>query len=93
MNIKKNITKKLVLRLAIFIAIIGAATLFDVYFDSNLDQFEDINSESQQGSTKGGKMFFVNQVSTVNAKTSFQKNTHRKLQVKSHDKFIQKYVS
>jgi len=90
-DIKKNITKKLVLRLALFVAVIGVATLFDIYFESDSSILEEIQNESAANSGEQGKMYFVNQTNTINAKTASQKNTARKLQIKSHDKFIQKY--
>ncbi len=91
MDIKKNITKKLVLRLALFVAVIGVATLFDMYFESDAGILEEIQNESAANAGEQGKMYFVSQTNTLNAKTASQKNTGRKLQIKSHDKFIQKY--
>ena len=91
MNIKKNISKKLLLRLALFVAVIGVASMFDVYFENNPEKLEEIQTESADNTGGQSRMYFVSQVNSVGAKTSGQKNTGRKLQVKSHDKFIQKY--
>ena len=91
MNIKKNISKKLILRLALFIAVIGVATLFDVYFENNPEKLKEMQAESADNTGGQSKIYFVSQVNTINAKTSAQKNTGRKLQVKLHDKYIQKY--
>lgn len=91
MDIKKNISKKLVVRFALFVAVIGVATLFDMYFESDSGILEEIQTESAAHSGDQNKMYFVNQTNTVNAKTASYKNTGRKIQPKSHDKFIQKY--
>ena len=91
LQIKKNISKNLLLRLALFIVVIGVASMFDVYFENNPERLEDIEAESTADSGEQGKMFFVSQSNSISLKTSTQKDTGRKLQVKSHDKFIQKY--
>ena len=89
--IKKNISKKLLLRLAFFLAVIGVASMFDVYFENNPDRLVEMQSESTGNSREQGKMYFVTQTNSIGTKTSAQKHTGRKLQVKSHDKLIQKY--
>ena len=73
------------------IAIISVASLFDVYFENNLVQFDEIESESANNPAGQSKMYFVNQTNSITAKTSANKDSSRKLQIKSHDKFIQKY--
>lgn len=89
--IKKNISKKVLLRLAFFLAVIGVASMFDVYFENNPDKLEEMQSESADNTGEQGKMYFVSQTNTISAKTSTQKDAGRKLLIKSHDKFIQKY--
>ena len=91
MDIKIKISKKLLLRLAFFIAVIGVATLFDVYFENNPEKLKVIQTESADNTDRQSIIYFVNQTNTFDVKTSSQKDTGRKLQVKSHDKFIQKY--
>lgn len=91
LNIKKNISKKMVLHLALFIAIIGVASLFDVYFENNPEKAKEMQTESAANSSDRTKMYFVSQTNFFSTKSSDQKDTGRKLQVKLHDKFIQKY--
>ena len=91
MNFKIKISKKLLLRLAFFVAIISVATLFDVYFENNPDKLKVMQTETSDNTGKQSVMYFVNQTNTFDVKTSSQKNTGRKMLVKSHDKFIQKY--
>jgi len=91
MDIKIEISKKLLLRLAFFVAVIGVATLFDVYFENNPEKLKEIQTESADNTGGQSIVYFVNQTNTFDVKTSSQKDAGRKLQVKSHDKFIQKY--
>ncbi|MCF6332475.1 MAG: hypothetical protein L3J11_04245 [Draconibacterium sp.] len=87
---KKKISKKLLLRLALFVAVIGVASMFDVYFENNPEKLVDIQDDSADNNGDQGKIYFVGQSNSVDFKTFDQKNFGRKLQVKSHDKFIQK---
>ena len=91
MKIKKNISNKLLLRLALFVAVIGVASMFDVYFENNPEKLKEMQAESDDTTGEQNRMYFVSQDNSLGAKTSGQKDTGRKLQVKSHDKFIQKY--
>ncbi len=91
MDIKIKISKKLLVRLAFFIAIVGVATLFDVYFENNPEKLKVMQTETSDNTGEQSIMYFINQTNTFDVKTSSQKNTGRKTLVKSHDKFIQKY--
>jgi hypothetical protein len=79
------------MRLALFIVVIGMATIFDIYFESNPDTLKDIQTESAKNSNNPSKIYFVTQSNFFDIKTSSQKDTGRKLQVESLDKLIQKY--
>jgi len=67
------------------------ATLFDIYFDRNKVKV----AETGTGSTKDGKkqetILLISQSINLDLKTPAQKIIDKKLQIKSHDKFIQKY--
>jgi hypothetical protein len=90
-NIKKKISKKVVLKLALFVAIIGLATLFDHYFDKNSVEIDKIESNSSKESTEQKTILLISQVPNYGIKTLAEKTIPRKLQIKSQDKFIQKY--
>jgi hypothetical protein len=90
-DIKKKITKKVVLKLALFVAVIGFAALFDHYFDKNQEEFKEIQSESKAHNNNQNTVYLISQTNTVVVKVSAQKTLNNKLQLKSHDKFIQKY--
>ncbi|MCK5729698.1 MAG: hypothetical protein KAH68_01405 [Draconibacterium sp.] len=91
MEIKKYISKKLILRLAFFVAIISVATLFDLYFENNPEKLKLIQTESADNTDVQGSVYFATQTNTFDVKTSSQKNTRRKLHAQSHAKFVQKY--
>jgi len=90
-QIKVNITKKVAIQIALFLAIIGAAVLLDVYFEKSPAEFANIHTESEEETTEHGSVYLISQSSSVSLKTSVQKTSERKLQVKSHDKFLRKY--
>ncbi len=79
------------IRTAFFVAIIGVATIFDIYFENNPEKLKVIQTESTDNTSEQSVIYFVAQINTFDVKTSNQKNPIRKLQVQSHDKFIQKY--
>jgi len=91
MDFKKKISKKIVLKLALFAAVIGLATLFDIYFDKN--DFETAEIESSQSKDEKGPdtILLISQTTNFGAKTSDQKTFTRKVYIKSHDKFLQKH--
>jgi cell division protein FtsL len=91
MKIKNKISKKLVMQLALFAAVIGIATLFDIYFDNKQVEIEEIEANSSEDEKEHDTILLISQSTNLGAKTSVNKTVVRKLQVKSHDKFIQKY--
>ena len=91
MKFKINISKKLVIRLALFVAVIGVATLFDIYFESNQGELNEIQTNSKQTANEHGAICLFSQTNFFSAKTSVNKNPGRKLFVQSHDKYLQKH--
>lgn len=79
------------MRLAVFVAVIGLASLFDVYFDEDYAALNEIEAEANENSRESNTIYLINQTNTVVLKTSVQFATGKKLQLKSQDKFIQKY--
>jgi hypothetical protein len=90
-QIKIKITKKLVVQMALFIAIVGTAVLLDVYFENNPEELESIQAESKKQTNEQGEVYLISQTSSTSVKTSFPKNPNRKLRVESHDKFLRKH--
>jgi hypothetical protein len=91
MDFKNKISKKVVVKLAVFVAVIGLATLFDIYFDKN--ELESAEIESSQSKDEKGPdtILLISQTANFGAKTFEQKTFTRKVYIKSHDKFLQKY--
>ncbi len=90
MNIEKKISKKIILKLALFAALIGIAALFDIYFDNNRVEIKEIETSSPDDEKEQGSVLLINQTINPGAKDSAGKTVVRKPQLKSHDKFVQK---
>lgn len=86
-----NITKRLLIQTVLFLAIVGTAVVFDVYFENNPTELENIQTESEKHSAEPGGVYLIAQIGQTTIKTSVQKSTNRKLQVQAHDKFLRKY--
>ncbi|HSH20160.1 MAG TPA: hypothetical protein VLA03_06890 [Draconibacterium sp.] len=91
MNIKKKISKKAVLQLVLFAAVIGMATLFDIYFDKNEAEFEEIEASSSDHNQEQKSILLISQSPNFSVKTLEDKILVRKFQIKSQDRFVQKY--
>jgi hypothetical protein len=91
MSFKKKISKKVVLKLALFVAVIGLATLFDHYFDKNSAEVKEIEASSSKENKEQKTILLISQTPNYGIKTLAEKTVSRKLQIKSQDKFIQKY--
>ena len=81
----------MVMRLALFVAVIGMASLFDIYFDDNKVKPEETETGSAKEEKRQERIVLISQITNFDLKTQVQKPVVRKLQVKAHDKFIQKY--
>ena len=91
MELKNKISKKVVLKLALFVAVIGLATLFDHYFDKNIEEAKEIEASSSKDNKEQKTILLISQTPNFGAKTLAEKTVLRQLQIKSQDKFIQKY--
>ena len=79
------------MRLALFMAVIGMASLFDIYFDDNQLKPEETETGSANKESKQEKIILISQSINLDLKTPVQKTIVRKFKVKSQDKLIQKY--
>jgi len=91
MKIEKKISKKIMLRLALFAAVIGIAALFDIYFDNNRVELNEFETSSPEDEKEQGSILLINQTINSGAKVSAGKTVVRNPQLKSHDKLVQKY--
>lgn len=79
------------MQLALFVAVIGIAALFDIYFENDRIEIKETEAGSSEGEKEQDSILLIGQSTNFGAKTSENKTLVRKLHVKSHDKFIQKY--
>jgi hypothetical protein len=91
MNINKKISKKEILKLALFAAVIGIAALFDFYFDNKRVDVNEIAASTPENEKEQGSILLINQTINSGVKVSACKTVVRKPQLKSHDKFVQRY--
>jgi hypothetical protein len=89
--VKINISKRLIIRLVLFAAIVGFTSLLDNYLEKNPVQIDKMDTGSNHSANEHGTIYLFTQATTFNAKTSVQKTPSRKLFEQSHDKFLQKY--
>ena len=89
MNIKLKLTKKQLLKLTLFVAVIGIAHLFDSYLDKNPVHLDETSSNNQHNVPN--TVYLVNQVNVLNVKVELQKPAVRNLHPKLYDRLIQKY--
>jgi hypothetical protein len=90
MNIEKKISKKVILKLALFAAVIGVAALFDIYFENNQIEIKVIETGSPEDEKEQGSVLLINQTISSGVKDAASKTAVRKPHLKSHDKFVQK---
>ena len=81
----------MIMRLALFVAVIGMASLFDIYFDESKVKPEETETSQTNDEKKQEKIVLISQSANFDLKTQVQKTIVRKLQVKLHDKLLQKF--
>jgi len=91
LKLKIDISKKLLLRLALFVVVVAAALVVDAYFGKNPDELEKIQAESQKQTSEPGRVYLLAQNASLTLKVSVQKSPTRNLKVQLHDKFLRKY--
>lgn len=79
------------LKLALFVAVIASASLFDYFFDDDLSALDTMETEAGKHSTDQNTVYLINQVNTIAIKSNVKPATDRKFHVRSHDRLIQKY--
>ena len=81
----------MLVRLAIFTAIIGAAFIFDYYFESDAEDLKNIESKSDNHHNTSENVYIVAQTNQLSVKSSVPKSQVRKIQIKSYEKLRQQY--
>lgn len=93
MVFKKYISKHLLLRICLLIALIGTAAIFDMYNAANHKLADSIMKIPVKKDFDSGKMFFCNQVNTYNLKTSASEFSFRFRFACTQDKFLLKHYN
>lgn len=93
MNLKKYISRHLVMRVCLMLALVGAAAVFDMYHAANLKLEENTKRLPSPDDADANKIFFCNQVPSYNLKTSGTDFSFRLRFICSQNKFLQKYYN
>jgi len=93
MNLKKYLTKHMVLRLCLMFALVSAAAVFDMVHSSDRNITGSIRRIPVRDDTDTNKLFFCNQVPNFNLKTSVNLYSVRLRFLCTQDKFILKYYN
>lgn len=88
-----NISKKLLVQLAVFALLAVAAVLIDAYLDKNPAEFDNLEASTKKHNPEQGEMYVLAQPTSFSVKTSVQKVSERKIQVEAHNKFLKNYHS
>lgn len=93
MIFKKYISKQLILRLCLLIALIGSAAGFDMYLASHQKLAGLITKIPTREDVDAGKMFFCNQINTYDLKTPAGEFSVRFRRAYTQDKFLLKHYN
>lgn len=94
MKIRKiNISKNLIIKLAVFAILTAAAVLADAYLDKNPAGLYNIEASTKAQAPSQGEFVVLVQSFSTSAKTLAQKAPERTLHLGAHDKFLQNYHS
>lgn len=91
LRIKINISKKLLLRLAIFTGLIAVAVLYDVYFEKDSFDIQQTETNQKEKQKTPVNIYLITQSNPLNSKSSPQKIQTRRTPFDSNEKLIQKY--
>lgn len=93
LKIKRYITKNLLVKLLVFVALVAASLALDAYFENNPTELEEIQADAENQNHSQGKIYILAQATTVTVKSSVQKTSTRNQQIETHTKFLRKYHS
>jgi hypothetical protein len=93
LKVKINISKKLLVRLAIFVALIGAAVTLDAYFEKNPANIDNIQAGDNNQNSGQGEVYVLAQTSSTTVKTSVEKPAPKYQRLAVHDKLLRKHYS
>ncbi len=80
----------MLLRLLLFVTVIGTAALFDYFLDDDIPVLDEIEAEANNSGAQN-TVYLINQTCSTGVKSTIQVVSDKKPHFKSHDKLIQKY--
>lgn len=93
MAFKINISRPVLLRLCLLIALIGSAAVFDMYLASHQKSTEPVTQAPADKDLDAGEMYFCNQVNPNNLKTPAGEFSVRFRLAYTHNKFLLKHYN
>ncbi|MDP2337704.1 MAG: hypothetical protein Q8N05_14925 [Bacteroidota bacterium] len=91
MNLKKYMSKHFLVRLCLLLTMVSAAAVFDMYHAVNQKLADNVRKIPASDEAETNKMFFYNQVTSYNLKTSGAEFSFRFRFAYAHDKFLLKH--
>jgi hypothetical protein len=91
--IKKYISKYLILRFCLLLALVSAAVIFDMYHSPNLKLADQAQKFPSSDQSDNNKIFFYNQISSNNIKTPGNDFIVRFRFACTQNKFLLKYYN
>ena len=90
-KIRINISKKQLIRLAVFAGLIAVAAVLDIYFESTGIQLAGVERSTDNNSREKDSVQLYSQTIDLGGKIQVLKTVQRKIQPKSHDKLLQQF--
>ncbi len=81
----------MLVQFALFMAVVAAALIIDVYSGNNTKEIEKTQAESQKHASEPGSIYIIAQSGSLSLKTSVHKSPTRDSNIQLHDKFLRKY--
>ncbi|MGD9931558.1 MAG: hypothetical protein AB7U05_16175 [Mangrovibacterium sp.] len=91
MNRRKHISKKLVCRLLLFVAVALSAVLFDAFHEGSVQLEAEHQTRSESHNLEAGHMFFFNPVNSFKLRTGVDKLLTGFIFAASQNQFLSQY--
>jgi len=91
MNFKKYISRKLILRLLLFLAVVLSAVLFDTFHEGSVKLVNETHQRSDSHDMQAGRVFFYNPVSSFKIRSGADKLFSGLIFAASRNEFLSEY--
>jgi len=93
MNLRRYISKHLIMRFCLLLLLVGGAAVFDLYHVANQNISDNVRKIPSSNEFDNNKVFFCNQLPTYNLKISVNDFSIRFQLSYSQDKYLLKYYN